>query len=358
MTANIDGNKITFEGDDEVYEFNTKNCNVETYVDDKGQQQVYFPVIPKPFIPRKIRKRATAYIKKTADKSVTDHIKEDFENMKYMSRKQLAGLNARYIEIRDNIKRWDLKHPKNRFCYYKLSQEPEQSVKDEEYDTIKEAIHEKQIYYKDLIARLLKKLEPIYWKKDKEEMEQKMKTVEERQKVYGQVIECPCGAKIKGSLSYQTHLKSKKHMRWDENYTTMYNENPKLPDYNMPSCKLIPVEISDDDEVIDEVVGEVIGKIDEEDFVEMEEEDFDDMMKAIDNVKEAVQYVEEEEEVMSEGYNCLCGITLKPPFDLNKHFKSDEHLQNISESENDDEEEALTPTENIIISISEPIACC
>jgi predicted SprT family Zn-dependent metalloprotease len=105
----------------------------------------------------------------------------------------------------------------------------------------------------------------------------------------------------------------------------------------------------------DEEVEEVIEKINDDEIIDMPDDEFENMMKTVDEFKANIADDYEDGSENSK-YHCLCGITVKMD-DREAHFKSAEHFANISESENDEEIDD-EPTENIIINVREPIACC
>jgi len=179
MGIHIQDNQVIYSSDDEgnereVYKFDSNKFDAQIFTDeDTGKQRVMYIKKIIPPTPKKVRKRKSVYVKKKAETTVMEDIKEDFKHIKHMTTKELRGLNSRYLEVKDNIKKWDLKHPKNRFPYNKLQKETEGKVggDDPVYDTYKEAVQETKEFLCETIDRYLDKLEPIYWIKQQEEDE-------------------------------------------------------------------------------------------------------------------------------------------------------------------------------------------
>lgn len=351
MTAKIEGNKLTFDDDDEVYEINTKKCDVSTYIDENGKQQVFFPLKEREIKQRKSRKRVYKS-RKTDDMKVFQHIEGDFENMDTMTIKQLAGLNDRYIEVKENIKKWSLKHPHSRFCYFKLQKEAENDYNDDmgSYSGLKEVIESKKGNLCGLIDRKIKKLQKIYALKLKEDEAIRISKIEELLRRKREKTECDCGGKYVSSCiqAHYQHKLTNRHKRWVETYTQANNQPP-------PEKQFIPIntlrqntDAYENEEIENERIEEIIETINEEEIIDMPDEEFNDMIKVVDDLKKVVEEADDEDNK----YHCPCGMTILT-VNREKHFNSAEHFANISESEDDEE-----PTENIIISFNEPIACC
>jgi len=362
MSASIEGNRITFDGDDEVYDINTKKCNIDTYVDDNGQRQVFFPVKEREIKPKAPRKRKPYVGRKTAKTPVVVHIRDDFKHMKLMTAKQLAGLNYRYITIKENIRAWSLNHPHSDFCYYKLSKEPiEDYERDREaYVSIPKAIKSCQAYLCGEIDRYLEKLRNIYEIKLNEETVKKRTKAMEILKRVNEKIKCDCGGQYSSTTkqNHEQHLITKRHLKWIDTYTQANNEAPRETAYiELTKLRENTSEVVYDD--TDDDVEEAVEKINDEELNELEDDDYDELLKGIDELKKVVEekdYTEEEETVDEYMYKCMCGMKI-PLSKREEHFKSAEHFDNISESEPDEDIDD-EPTENVILAISEPISCC